>query len=65
MACSVKLLSMSAPSSVGSLAADTMLGHISASSLGSILMCDDPALPTAGTHFGTAHFGVDKYEPSA
>jgi hypothetical protein len=60
-----------------------MLGHISASSLGSIamtglllevvtelflgtiLMCDDPALPTAGTHFGTAHFGVDKYEPSA
>ena len=31
--------------------------------LGTILMCDDPALPSGGTHFGTAHFGADKYEP--
>lgn len=63
MACSVKLLGMSAPSSVGNIASGTILGHIAAlTTLSSILMCDDPVL-TGGTHFGTAHFGEDKYDP--
>ena len=64
MACSIKLLSMPAPSSVGSLVASIILLDIVVRNVGSILMCDDPNYHPVVRRFGEAHFGEDKYEPN-
>ena len=65
MACSIKLLSMPAPSSIGGLVASTLLEGIMVRNVGSILMCDDPNYHApVGKRFGEAHFGEDRYDPT-